>query len=78
MTVLHQRLGIAATKSFKPEQRALFENPVFAEYYAATGLPPLEELPCGALLGTILVNSSEPITQDDIDDITEEELLYGD
>lgn len=77
-TIIRQRLGIASTKTIKPEQRALIEDPVFAEYYAKTGLPAFDDLPHGALVGSVYVNSSDIITEGDIEDTTEEELLYGD
>ena len=76
-TVLGQRIGIASTKQIKPEQRAAFEDEVFARYYAETGLPGFDDLPHGFLLGTVLVKTCDPITEDDIDDITEEEQCYG-
>jgi hypothetical protein len=77
-TVLRQRLGIASTKTIKPEQRMVFDDPKFMEYYEKTGLPPFDELVHGALVGTVYVNSSDIITDDDIEDTTEEELIYGD
>lgn len=72
------RIGIASTKQIKPEQRALFEDEVFQKYYRETGLPALDNLQHGFLLGTVFVNSSDIIEEDDLDDVTEEEQIYGD
>lgn len=76
-TVLGERIGIASTKIITPAQRAAMIDPEFARHYAETGLPELDFLHHGYLLGTVVVKSSTVITQDDIDDITEEELSYG-
>lgn len=77
-SLVGKRLYVASTSTIKPQQRALFNDERFQHYYAATGLPPLEELPHGYLLGSVLINSCDPIGEDDLDDITEEEQLYGD
>ena len=78
VTVLRQRIGIASTKQIKPEQRALFDDPLFQAYYMETGLPAFDELPHGFLVGTVTVVSCDVITEGDIEDVTEEEQLYGD
>ena len=76
--LIGQRIGIASTKSIKPEQRAAFKDPVFARYYFETNLPrDIEELPNGFLLGTVLLHSCDPITEEDLEDVTEEEQVYG-
>jgi hypothetical protein len=76
-SLIGQTLGIASTKNLKPEQRAAFEDPEFSHYYEASGMPALEELPFGYLLGTVLVHSCELITEDLMEDVTAEELSYG-
>lgn len=75
--VIGQRIGIAATKAITPAQRDAFNDPVFAYYYEQSGLPPLEELPRGHLLGTALLHSVDLITEDLLDDITQEEQAFG-
>lgn len=76
--MIGQRFGIASTKVIKPEQITAFNDERFAVYYAQTGLGSLDDLPNGYLLGTVLLHSCDVIrTQDDIDDLTEEEQLYG-
>lgn len=76
--LIGQRIGIASTKIVRPEQRAAMKDPVFARYYFETNLPrDIEELPNGYLLGTVLLHSCEPITEEDLEDVTEEEKLYG-
>ncbi len=77
-TIIKQRIGIASTKMIKPVQRAVFDDPAFAEHYAKTGLPEFDDLPHGCLVGTVYVNSSDIITEGDLEDVTEEEQLYGD
>lgn len=72
------RIGIASTKTIKAEQRAAFANANFARYYFETNLPrQLEDMPNGCLLGTALLHSCDLITEEDIEDVTEEEQLYG-
>ena len=72
-SLLKQTIGIASTKSIKPEQRAHFDDEVFQSYYSQLGLPEkLEELPAGFLLGTAIFQSQEPVTRDECQ--TEEEL----
>lgn len=78
-TVINTRLGIASTKTIKPDQRALFADEKFQEYYRATGLPEkLDDLPHGKLLGSVFVATSDLITEPVLEEITEEEQLYGD
>ncbi|WLR90879.1 ASCH domain-containing protein [Shinella zoogloeoides] len=72
-----ERIGIASTKNITPDQRSAFADPLMQRYYAETGLPSLEELPRGYLLGTVLLHSVELITEEFLDDITEEERSYG-
>ncbi len=76
--LIGQRIGIASTKVIKPEQRAAFKDPAFARYYFETNLPrDIEDLPNGYLLGTVLLHSCDVITEEDLEDVTEEEKLYG-
>jgi len=76
-SLLKDTIGIAATKQIRPEQRIAAQDPEFVRFYQETGLPPLEELPHGAILGTAVLNSCDVITEDDMEDITEEEQAFG-
>jgi hypothetical protein len=76
-SVIGQRIGIASTKNVVPAQRAEFNSENFQFFYEDLGLPALEELPMGYLLGTVLLDSYEVITDDFLDDITAEEQAYG-
>lgn len=76
-SLIGQRIGIASTKMLRPEQKALWDDPHFMEYYAHTGLPELAELANGAILGTALLHSCDPMTEEDLDDVTEEEQVFG-
>jgi hypothetical protein len=76
-SVIRNTIGIAATKNILPEQRAAYEDPAFQRFYRETGLPPLEELPRGAILGTAFLNSCDLIDEETLDDITDEEKAFG-
>lgn len=76
--LIGQRIGIASTKIIRPEQREAFSNPTFARYYYETNLPrQLDDLPNGYLLGTAVLHSCDLVSEADIEDVTEEEQLYG-
>lgn len=76
-SVIGQTLGIAATKNITPDQRSVYADPEFQFFYEQSGLPPLEELPRGMLLGTVTLDSIEEVTEDFIEDITLEERAFG-
>jgi hypothetical protein len=76
-SVLGKEIGIAATKSLLPAQIAAYNDPEFQFFYKDLGLPPLDELPRGYLLGTATLDSYEVVTPDFLDDITREERAYG-
>lgn len=76
-SVIGQRIGIASTKNITGDQRSAFSDPLMQKYYAQTELPALEELPRGYLLGTVLLHSFEIVTEEFLEDITEEEHSYG-
>lgn len=77
-TILGKRIGIASTKTIKPEQRATLQDPEFLEYYSRLGLPlDIEELPHGYLLGTVIIDSCELVTEELLEEISEEEQMYG-
>lgn len=76
-SLIGQTIGIASTKQIKPEQRAAMRERKFAEHYAETGLPDLDQLPHGAVLGTVLLHSCDVIEEEDLHDITEEERVFG-
>lgn len=64
-TILGQRIGIASTKTIKPEQRATLEDPEFLEYYENLGLPTsMDELHNGYLLGTVIIDSCDLVTEE--------------
>lgn len=76
--VIGQTIGIASTKNLKPEQRAHFADPEFQNYYARLGLAEtLEEMPLGYLLGTVKLDSIELVTEEFLDDVSDEEQQYG-
>ncbi|SER28549.1 ASCH domain-containing protein [Faunimonas pinastri] len=76
-SLIGQTIGIAATKQIKHEQRAAMSDPDFARFYRETEMPDLDSLPHGCVLGTVLLHSSDPITDEDLEDLTDEELAFG-
>ena len=77
-SVIGQRIGIASTKTIKPDQRAYFRDEVFMEFYERLGLPlNIDELPHGYMLGTAVLDSVELMTEEFMDDVSEEEKQYG-
>lgn len=76
-SLIGQRIGIASTRIVKPEQRRAYADPVFQEAYAQTGLPPIDQLQNGYLLGTAFLHSCDLITEEDFGDITAEEKAFG-
>jgi hypothetical protein len=77
-SLIGQRIGIASTKIIRPDQRTAFEDEHFQEFYKQTGLfERLEDMPNGCLLATGLLHSCDMMTEEDLDDITEEEKIYG-
>lgn len=76
-SVLGQTIGIASTKNITPDQRSAYADPEFERFFKQSGLPELEELPRGVLLGTVTVDSFELVTEDFLEDVTREELSFG-
>jgi hypothetical protein len=76
-SIIGQPLGIAATKNIIPAQRLAYEEPEFQRFYEMSGLPPLEDLPRGVLLGTTLLHSVERVDEDFLEEITLEERAFG-
>lgn len=76
-SIIGQRVGIASTKNITADQRSAAADADFERWYEQTGLAPLDELPRGMLLGTVLIHASVPITDEFLDDITDEERAFG-
>lgn len=76
-TVLGERIGIACTKTIKPEQVRAYNDPFFRQAFDLTGVDDLEELPRGMLLGTVEVVKSEPITETLIKGLGRAERRFG-
>ena len=75
-SVINTRIGIASTKSISPKARAHFADETFQHYYSQLGLPErIEDMPNGFLLGTVIIDSADPV--EDLDDISHEEQQYG-
>lgn len=76
-TLIGQRIAIASTKVLRPEQKALWEDTVFLRHYETCGLPHLTDLHNGAILGTAILHSCDIMTEEDLEDVTEEEQIFG-
>lgn len=76
-SLIGKRIGIASTKTIRPEQRVHYLDPSFLRSYRKCGLPELERLPHGCFIGTVYLNSCDVITVDDLDEITEDEKHFG-
>lgn len=76
-SIIGQTIGIASTKNIKSEQRLHFDDPDFQVYYSRLGMPPLEELPFGYLIGTVTLDSVELMTEELLEDVSFEEQSYG-
>lgn len=76
-SLIGNTLGIASTKSCKPEQSAYFSDEGFVRAYGETGLPPLPELPFGCLVGHVRLVASELMTEEMIAATPEKERLFG-
>lgn len=75
--LIGERIGIAATKSIRPEQLTAYNDPDFQQFYSETGLPELMELPRGCILGTVELHSCEVMTEEFMEEVTEEEKMFG-
>jgi activating signal cointegrator 1 len=77
-SVIGQRIGIASTKTIKPEQRAHFADETFQTNYQRLLLPErIEDLPHGYMLGTAILDSVELMTPEFIEEVSNEEQSYG-
>ncbi|PZR92059.1 MAG: hypothetical protein DI537_14635 [Stutzerimonas stutzeri] len=76
-SVIGETIGIASTKNIKPEQRAHFLDDEFQSFYQKLGMPGLEDLPLGFLLGTAVLDSVDVMTPELLDDVSDEEKAYG-
>lgn len=76
-SILGQRIAIASTASNRPEQRRAAEGHVFREHYCATGLPAIENLPMGCILGTVLVDGCREMDASFLEELEPQEEAFG-
>lgn len=76
-SVIGQRIGIASTKSIQGEQRTAMNDEDFAAHYQKLNLPPLENLPHGFLLGTAVLQAVVPMSEEFMEEVSDEEKAYG-
>jgi activating signal cointegrator 1 len=75
--LIGKEVAICSTRRMTPEQLSLSNDKAFMSAYAETELPEISELPMGKCLGTVVIHSSDPIIAEDLDEITEQERLFG-
>lgn len=75
--LIGQRLGVAATASVKGPQLRAYREPGFALHYATTGMPELDQLPYGALLGTAVLSQCVSISPEFMASLSPAELSFG-
>lgn len=77
-SLIGQRVGIASTKTINPAQKAHFGDEEFQSFYSKLGMPDtLAEMPNGFMLGTAILESSNLMTPEFMDDVSDEEKQYG-
>lgn len=76
-SLIGQRIGIASTKSLNVAQKLHCEDPFFQKCYDGTCLENWTTLPRGYLLGTAILHSVELMTEELLDDVSDEEKAYG-
>lgn len=77
VSLIGQHIGIASTKNIVPGQKAHCADENFIRYYENLGLPNFDALPCGYLLGTACLDSVELMTEEFMDEVSDEEQAYG-
>ena len=76
-SIIGQRIAIASTKTVGREQRAAAGEPSFLLHYADTGLPPLDDMPMGCVLGSVIVESCRAIDPELLDGLDAPEEAFG-
>lgn len=77
-SLIGQRIGIASTKVINPAQKAHFSSDDFRAFYERTMLPDdLKQMPNGYMLGTAVLEGCELMTEELLDDVSDEEKAYG-
>lgn len=76
-SLIGQCVGIASTKIIRPEQRSVFDDPIFAGCYIETDLPSLDKMPNGYLVGSVILHSCDLMTEEDLDDVSTCEYSFG-
>jgi hypothetical protein len=72
-----QRIAIASTRTIRAEQRQAAAEDAFRLHYAATGLPAMEDLPMGCVLGTVVVEDCRAIDPEFMQELDEQEDAFG-
>ncbi|CCG43340.1 ASCH domain-containing protein [Magnetospirillum molischianum] len=75
--LIGQEVAIASCKNLRTEQRVAYAAPDFQVHYAATGLPPLAELPRGAVIGKTKLLDCKLMTDELIARIPDRERAFG-
>lgn len=76
-SILGQRIAIASTKNIVKAQRSAVAEESFVHHCLSTGLPRLDDLPCGYVLGSVVVVSSRPIDEGFVSSLSDRERAFG-
>lgn len=77
-SVIGQRIAIASTKAIRPKFIRLFEDNDFRVFYERLIMPgAIVDMKNGYVLGTVIVDSVELMTLEFMDDVSNEEQMYG-
>jgi hypothetical protein len=72
-----KRIVIASTKTIRREQRLAARELAFQVHYSMTGLPLIDDLPMGCILGTVMVKNCRAIGPDLMQALEPAEEAFG-
>jgi hypothetical protein len=67
----------AATKAIGRQQRLAMAEEAFRLHYDAAELPPLDELPMGCILGTVIIEGCRSVDSEMLQDLDLQESAFG-
>lgn len=76
-SVRGQRIALASTKAVRREQRLAAGDDAFQEQFFLTGLPRIDDLPMGCVLGTVIISSCREVDSDLMQALQPAEEAFG-
>jgi len=77
-SIIGQRIAICSSSGIRPEWRRHCKSEEFRKFYNQLDWPAIGKLPKGALVGTVIIETCLPMTEEWIASISDEERAYGD